>query len=76
MIVAERFRADESGFAETGASHTKRLLVAMFTLFKEMERTGIEPVTSGLQSCPRIHSVPLPAGDLALESRRGSRAVP
>jgi hypothetical protein len=29
MIVAERFRADESGFAETGASHTKRLLVAM-----------------------------------------------
>ena len=50
MIVAERFRADESGFAETGASHTKRLLVAMFGLFKEMERTGIEPVTSGLQS--------------------------
>jgi hypothetical protein len=50
MIVAERLRADESGFAETGASHTKRLLVAMFTLFKEMERTGIEPVTSGLQS--------------------------
>jgi hypothetical protein len=50
MIVAERLRADESGFAETGASHTKRLLVAMFGLFKEMERTGIEPVTSGLQS--------------------------
>ena len=50
MIVAERFRADESGFAETGDSHAKRLLVAMFGLFKEMERTGIEPVTSGLQS--------------------------
>jgi hypothetical protein len=39
MIVAERFRADESGFAETGASHTKRLLVARFGLFKEMGRT-------------------------------------
>jgi hypothetical protein len=50
MIVAERLRADESGFAETGASHTKRLLVAMFTLFKEMERTGIEAVSSVLQS--------------------------
>jgi hypothetical protein len=49
MIVAERLRADESGFAETGASHT-RLLAARFGLFKEMERTGIEPVTSGLQS--------------------------
>jgi hypothetical protein len=43
MIVAGRFRTDESGSAETGASHTKRLL-------NEMERTGIEPVTSGLQS--------------------------
>jgi hypothetical protein len=44
MIVAERFRADESGFAETGASHTKRLLVANVRLVQGngayRDRTG------------------------------------
>jgi hypothetical protein len=50
LVLIERSRADESGFAELLRTLQKALLIHTFGLSKAMERTGIEPVTSGLQN--------------------------
>jgi hypothetical protein len=49
LVLIERVRTDESGFPRPPSKLQKVLLIDIFGLSKAMERTGIEPVTSGLQ---------------------------
>jgi hypothetical protein len=48
--ATERIQADEGGLRDVRLEKRKSPLMGIFRSFRAMERTGIEPVTSGLQS--------------------------